>query len=345
MTIFTTAGRTVRHALISLVLTAGAAMAADPVPLPDTISPQARAVIEFLESAGLKQLKAPDPADLSGWKALHEAQEKLLEEPNRQVLGQLGASITEWRVNDVIPVLDIRPKGWRDDGRVIVYIHGGGFTLFSARSMAGLGALVAEAAGMRVISIDYTNAPSFNWEGIQAQVSLVFADLVAKGTPLNRMAIFGDSAGGNLAIATVLNLRDAGVGMPAAVLLFSPWADLSNTGDTAITLPQADPTLSYDGFLHSSALAYAGALDLKDPRISPLYADFAKGFPPTMIQDGTRTILLSTSVRTYRALKAAKVDATLDLYEGMWHVFQGAPAPEAEDALASAGAFLKQRLK
>lgn len=319
-------------------------MAADTVPLPDTISPQARAVIEFLESAGLKQIKAPAPDDLAGWKVLHEANEKALEEPNRLVLAPLGATLTDDTISGV-PVLDIRPKGWRDDGRVVVYIHGGAFTLFSAHSMAGLAALVAQASGMRIVSIDYTTSPAADWNVIQEQVGQVIAGLVAKGTPLDRMAIFGDSAGGNLAIRAVLNLRDAGAGMPAAVLLFSPWADLSNTGDTAITLTEADPTLAYDGLMLGSALAYAGDLDLKDPRVSPLYADFAKGFPPTFIQDGTRTILLSTSVRTYRALKAAKVDATIDLYEGMWHVFQGAPAPEAEEALASAGAFLKERLK
>lgn len=330
--------------LLSCLLTAGSTMAADSVPLPGTISAQAKAVIEFLQSAGLKQLVAPSPDDPAAWKALHDAQEKALEEPNRQVLAQLGASVTEDSIGGV-PVLDIRPKGWSDDGRIILYIHGGGFTLFSARSMAGLGALVGNAAGMRVISVDYTNPPEATWETVQGQVDAVLKGLVAKGTPLNRIAVFGDSAGGNLAIRAVLNLRDEGAGMPAAVLLFSPWADLTNSGDTAITLAAADPTLSYAGLLGNSALAYAGGLDLKDPRVSPLYADFNKGFPPTLIQDGTRTILLSDSVRTYRALKAAKADAEIDLYEGMWHVFQGAPAPEAATALESAGTFVKERLK
>jgi monoterpene epsilon-lactone hydrolase len=334
----------IRFVLLSLLLSSVTAMATDTVPLPDTISPEAKAVIEFLQSAGLKQLKGPAPDDIAGWKALHDAQEKALEAPNKAVLDQLGATVTDAVIGGV-PVLDIRPKGWTDDGRVIVYIHGGAFTLFSARSMAGLGALVANAAGMRMISIDYTNPPAAQWDTLQAQVDAVLKGIVAQGTPIDRVALFGDSAGGNLVIRAVLKLRDEGAGLPAAVLLFSPWADLSNSGDTAITLPEADPTLSYGGLLANSARAYAGELDLKDPRVSPLYANFAKGFPPALIQDGTRTILLSDSVRTYRALKAAGQDAVIDLYEGMWHIFQGAPAPEAAEALASAGAFLRQRLQ
>lgn len=314
------------------------------VPLPDTISPQAKALIEFLKGAGLKLLKAPAPNDLAGWQVLHDSQERALEEPNRVVLEQTGGTVTAGEIGGV-PILDVRPKGWTDDARVVVYIHGGAFTLFSARSMAGMAALVAQTSGMRVISVDYTNPPAAQWDAVQGQVAAVIRGIVAGGTPMERVALFGDSAGGNLAIRAVLNLRDGGSSMPAAVLLFSPWADLSDTGDTSITLAEADPTLSYGGLLGASARAYAGSLALKDPRVSPLYSDFSKGFPPTMIQDGTRTILLSTSVRTYRALKVAKIDVVIDLYEGMWHVFQGAPTPEGAEALASAGAFLKAHLK
>jgi monoterpene epsilon-lactone hydrolase len=344
MPISSTPKKAVRCAVMALILSSGAVMAADTVPLPDTISPKAKAVIEFLESTGFKQLKAPAPGDIAGWKALHAEHEAALEAPNKDVLDQLGATVTGAAIGGV-PVLDIRPRGWTDDGRLVVYVHGGAFTLFSARSMAGLAALVGNAAGMRVISIDYTNPPAVHWDTVQDQIGAVLKGLKAAGTPMNRIALFGDSAGGNLAIRAVLNLRDEGEAMPAAVLLFSPWADLTNSGDTAITLAQADPTLSYAGLLGNSALAYAGGLDLRDPRVSPVFADFSGGFPPTLIQDGTRTILLSASVRTYRALKAAKADAAIDLYEGMWHVFQGAPAPEAEAALASAGAFLRAKLK
>ena len=336
--------RTAGAVLLSLLLSSGAAMAADSVPLPNTISPQAKAVIEFLESTGFMDLKAPAADDVAGWKALHDAQEQALVEPNKAVLDQIGATVIDTMIGGV-PVLDIRPKGWSDDGRLIVYIHGGAFTLFSARSMAGLGALVADAAGMRMISIDYTNPPVAQWNKVQAQIGAVLKGIMAQGTPISRIALFGDSAGGNLALRAVLNLREEGGAMPAAVLLFSPWADLTNSGDTAITLADADPTLSSAGLLANSARAYAGSLELKDPRVSPLHGDFTKGFPPTMIQDGTRTILLSDSVRTYRALKAARQDAVIDLYEGMWHVFQGAPAPEAAEALASAGDFIRQHVK
>lgn len=341
---FASTQRIVRLALFAFLVTAGAAVAADRVPLPGTISPQAKAVIEFLQSAGLKNLRSPEPDDLGGWQSLHDAEEEALRDPNKQVLDRLGATVSDTTIGGV-PVLDIRPKGWTDDGRLVVYIHGGAFTLFSAHSMAGLAALVGNASGMRVISIDYSSPPAAKWDKVQGEIDAVLKALVKQGTPLNRIALFGDSAGGNLAVRAVLNLRDGGAGMPAAVLLFSPWTDLGNRGDTAITLPQADPTLSYANLLGSAALAYAGNVDLKDPRVSPLYADFTKGFPPTLIQDGTRTIMLSTSVRTYRALREAKADATLDLYEGMWHVFQGAPAPEAEEALANAGAFLREKLK
>ncbi|WP_421694980.1 alpha/beta hydrolase [Aestuariivirga sp.] len=333
--------------LLSFAAFTGGGLAAEstaPVPLPGTISPEARAVIEFLSNAGLKQLIGPAPTDLAGWKALHAAQEKALEEPNRIVLEQTGATLADDVIGGV-PVLDVRPEGWTENGRALIYIHGGAFTLFSARSMAGLAALMAKATGLRVYSIDYTNPPAVQWDSVQAQVAAVLGGLAAKGLTMDKVALWGDSAGGNLALRAVLNLREQGATVPAALVLFSPWGDLSNSGDTAITLAHADPTLSYDGLLANAARAYAGALDLKDPRVSPVYAQFDKEFPPTLIQDGTRTIVLSDSVRVYRALRDHGVDATIDLYEGMWHVFQGAPAPEAANALASAGAFVKARLK
>ena len=120
--------------------------------------------------------------------------------------------------------------------------------------------------------------------------------------------------------------------------------DSQNNGDTAHTLANADPTLSYDNMLGQSALAYAGEIDLADPRVSPLHADYSKGFPPSLIQAGTEEIFLSTSVRLFQTLEAAGMESKLDVYEGMWHIFQQMPIPETRIAVGKSAAFIRKHL-
>jgi acetyl esterase/lipase len=204
---------------------------------------------------------------------------------------------------------------------------------------------MSRATGLRVISVDYTTIPFAKWKEIQEQVISVFKALLADGYEMKDIALYGESAGGGLAISTALNLRDRGMGMPAALVLWSPWADLSNAGDTAHTLENADPALTYASSLENGALAFADGLDLTDPHVSPLYADFSKGFPPSLITEGTKCIFLSTSVRLYQALEAAGQETKLDVYEGMWHVFQQVPIPESEVAIRKSAAFINKHLK
>jgi acetyl esterase/lipase len=205
---------------------------------------------------------------------------------------------------------------------------------------------VAHATGLRVISVDYTLAPTARWEQITDEVVAVFETLVAEGYEWQRIALFGDSAGGGLAAGSVLKMRDNGLGMPAALFLWSPWADISDAGDTYATLAAADPLLRYPGQLQRSAAAYADLADHRHPYVSPVYADFSRGFPPTLIQAGTKEIFLSNAVRLYRALDNAGVPAILDIYEGMPHVFQGIlpESPEAQVAFAKSRRFLDQHL-
>ena len=160
------------------------------------------------------------------------------------------------------------------------------------------------------------------------------------------MAICGDSAGGALAAATVLKARDDGIGMPAAVVLWSPWADITSCGDTYTTLQDADPVLRYADILDHCAAAYAAPEDQKHPYVSPVYADYTRGFPPTLIQAGTREILLSDAVRQYRVLQQAGVPVVFDPYEGMWHIFQGFPGdlPESRTARDMVRNFLNAHL-
>jgi acetyl esterase/lipase len=317
-----------------------------PPPLPTTMSPEATRGLQALHAANLKASKAPDPTDLVAWRRLQEhlAANNPRAEAAQAALPKLGLSIIDAKLGGV-PVIDVRPRGWdKADRRLIVYTHGGAFTVNSARSTLANAGRLAAKSGIRVISVDYTLAPAANWKVIQDEVLSVFKDLLKQGYRMPKMAIIGDSAGGNLATRTVLTLRDNGLGMPAAVVLWAPWSDLTDEGDTAITLKDAEPILSYQNILEPSARAYAAGLDLKDPRVSPLYADFTKGFPPTLIQDGTRTTFVSTSVRLYRKLEAAGAQPVLDLYEGMWHVFQADLVPEGEMAVEKSAAFIAARL-
>ena len=337
---------TIACAADTVVKQSAAQSAAPPVTLPNTMSPEAIRGLQALYAANIKATKVPDPTDLAAWRQLqaYAAANNPRAEAAQAVLPKLGGSLIDAKLGGV-PVIDVRPRGWnRADRRLIIYLHGGAFTFYSARTTVANAARLAAKSGIRVISVDYTLAPEANWTIIQDQVLSVFKSLLAQGYRMTEMAIIGDSAGGNLATRTVLNLRDNGFGMPAAVVLWGPWSDLTDEGDTAITLKDAEPILSYRNYLEQSARAYAAGLDLKDPRVSPQYADFTKGFPPTLIQDGTRTTFLSTSVRLYRKLEAAGTQPVLDLYEGMWHVFQADLVPEAETAIETSASFIAKRL-
>ena len=118
-------------------------------------------------------------------------------------------------------------------------------------------------------------------------------------------------------------MRDLGMEMPAALVLWSPWADVNEIGDTYFTLRDAEVFYTYEGLMGPSAHAYADAKYHKHPYVSPVYADFTKGFPPTLIQGGTKEVLLSAYVRLYQAIDQAGHVVKLDVYEGMPHVFIG----------------------
>ena len=126
----------------------------------------------------------------------------------------------------------------------------------------------------------------------------------------------------------------------------SPWSDITATGDTYQTLSGLDPTLDVES-LSWSADAYADPKDQKTPYVSPVYGDYSKPFPPTLIQGGTREIFLSNFVRQYQAIRSGGQEAVLDLYEGMPHVFQGVTpdSPETRTAIGRAAAFFDQHLR
>jgi monoterpene epsilon-lactone hydrolase len=227
-------------------------------------------------------MKSPDPTDLKGWKEQYNNFESISAEFSRPIVELYQHNITDAKLGG-LHILDIKPKDWNDNGKVLVYTHGGAYTFGSANSTPGIPVLVANETGLRVISINYTVAPFSKWNQTTDEVISVIQALTEKqGYSLeDDIAMFGESAGGGLVAGSVLKMRDNGLGMPAAVALWSPWLDLTGNGNTYFTLKNEDLFLSYDSVLENAADPYAAPADQKNPYVSPVYGNFSKGYPPT----------------------------------------------------------------
>lgn len=314
--------------------------------IPDTVSETARKHLESLSDPAT-QPDWPASDDVAGWKRKWQAGEEANEPRVKATLERYQPSVTERKLGGV-PVLDVKPKGWKDNGKVLVHAHGGAYTMNSARGRLTSCVPAADATGLRTITIDYTVAPIGKWQRVTDEVLAVVGALQKEGYKLSDIALCGESAGGGLMAGSTLKMRDQNLGMPGALVLWSPWSDLTDTGDTTITLKNFDPSHRFDKQLKPSAAAYADPKDQKHPYVSPVYGDYTKGFPPTLIQGGTREMFLSHFVRQYRVIDSAGGTALLDLYEGMPHNFQLRPemadAPEAKAAFKKMKAFLKVHL-
>jgi acetyl esterase/lipase len=302
------------------------------VHIPKTVSRQAQEVLRTLKDPALAPA-FPDPADISGWKNLQAWAEADGKAKSEALLKRYEYTVEEGELGGV-PVLDVRPKGWKDNGKALVYTHGGAHVMYSALSTLGRAVIAADSTGLRVISVDYTLAPHFKYNQMSDQVVAAIQALLMQGQRLADTAIYGDSSGGGLAAAVVLKMCDRGLRMPVAAVLVSAWLDITPSGDTETTLHDADPNQLYEKHGKYAAAAFADPEDQKDPYASPVYGDFSTGFPPTLIQGGLKETLLSGFVRLYQALDAVRVPVKLDLYEGMIHNFQDRIPDAPESILA-----------
>lgn len=312
--------------------------------IPATISPEAQAFLATFPEPAAKP-SSPAADDIAGWERAHAGNEAEVRRLNADIAARCKPQLAETHLASV-PVLDIRPQNWSESRRILVYVHGGGYVLHSAASSLTSSVPVADDTGLRVCAVDYTCAPAAGYREIVGQVAAVVTALREAGHDWADIALFGDSAGAAIACAAILKLRDEGLGMPAAAVLWSPWADIADVGDSYATLRDADLVFRYEQHLKSAALAYAPATEHRHPWVSPVYADYQAGFPPTLIQGGTKEIFLSNCVRLYQALDTAGQTAKLDLYEGMPHVFQAfnPDLPESRLARQKMKAFLNQYL-
>ena len=312
--------------------------------IPTTISKEAQEAIEKF-SVAARSAPLPAPDDLKSWETVQAKVESKFAARSDAVIKQYEAQVQFGKLGGV-RVADIKPKDWKVSKKVLVYTHGGAYTLYSARSRLLSAVPMATDTGLRVIAVDYTLAPKAKWQEVTDEVVGVIQALLAEGRTLRDIAIYGESAGGGLAAGTVLKMRDKNMGMPAAVVLWSPWSDITETGDSYATLKAADPLLYYPNNLKNCADAYADPADQKHPYVSPVYGDYSNGFPPTLIQAGSKEIFLSNAIRHYQALDQSGVTVKLDLYEGMWHIFQvfNHDIPESKIARKKVRAFLEKHM-
>ncbi len=323
---------------VALCLPPGVHADSAPAPLwehvPDTISPEWGPYLKA--RGGGRSGTLPGPDDVAAWQQAQDA----LAGPREAMVDDIAEKFQVTYREEVlggVPVLVVTPGTLASQDKIVVYTHGGAYTLNSSKSTFGSAAYFAYGTGLKVISIDYTLAPHARWREILDEVVAVFAALVDEGYSMDEIALYGDSAGGSLAAGATLKMRDDGMGMPAALVLWSPWSDITETGDTYVTLRDAEPFYTYEGVLGPSARAYADQADHKHPYVSPVYGDYSTGFPPTLIQGGTKEIFLSNFVRHYQAIDQAGQTVKLDLYEGMPHVF----VPSLPDSAESKAAMEK----
>lgn len=311
---------------------------------PKTVSAPWRAYYERASDPALNP-PTPAPGDLAGWARVQQAVDAPMLAATEEALKSYSGHVFEYEIGGV-PVVEVHPPVQMPARGAIVYVHGGAYTLYSAKARLTSALPVAERAGTQVIAVDYALAPAARWPIALDQVIAVISGLVRDRR--GPVVLYGDSAGGALAVAATLKMRELGLALPKALVLWSPWSDIDAVGDSYATLADADTSFRYDRHLANAALAYADRDRHRDPLVSPVYADFAPGFPPTLIQGGTREIFLSNFVRLYRALVGAGQHAILDLYEGMPHAFQAYPAqagsPESRAALDATATFLVEYL-
>ena len=221
---------------------------------------------------------------------------------------------------------------------VLLHCHGGGYSTGSSLYARTLTSKLAESTSMDVLCFDYRLAPEHPYPAALEDALRAWDYLMLLGYGARDVILTGDSAGGNLALSLMLRLKQEGRLLPRGLVLMSPWTDLTSSGESFLEKAELDPVLT-NAYIDSMIKAYAPGEELTDPRISPLFGDFT-GFPPVYIQVGENEILLSDSARLHQAFVEANVPVRMDIFPGMWHVFQMSPMKAARTAMDKNAEFI-----
>ncbi|MFI5957589.1 alpha/beta hydrolase [Cryptosporangium sp. NPDC051539] len=301
-------------------------------PAPSTVSEQAQA---WLAVDG-GELSYPAAGDAEAWLAMAE-------QANRSTAQRFPVSALPVTVEDLdvdgVTVYAARPDGVERnaDEPVFLWMHPGGLLVGGGDACRTTTARTAASTGMLVWGVDYRLPPLHPYPAALDDAIAVYRRAVVDRDP-SRVFLGGDSAGGNIAAALLLRAKDAGLPMPAALVLNTPQVDLTEAGDTFRTLAGVDNVLRS---LRATNALYAAGADLRDPYLSPVLGELS-GFPPTFLRSGTRDLFLSNTVRMHRKLRSAGVEAELHVFEAMPHGGFGGDSPEDREAAAEQRRFLNK---
>jgi len=242
-----------------------------------------------------------------------------------------------------VPTAEITVDGI-EPRHLVLYFHGGVYVMGDAFLAADLASQVGRRTGAKVISVDYRLAPEHPYPAAVDDALTAYEALVHNGAAPADIVFAGESAGGGLAIATLVNAREHGLPLPAAAFVMSPYVDLTLAGESMVTKRKADPLMSPQA-LHARVTDYTSGHDAALGLISPIFAELS-GLPPLIIQAGTHEVLLDDAIRLARQAATADVEVTLDITPRVPHVFQAyyPILDEAAAALDRAGQFLSARL-
>ena len=318
----------------------GSVMTNRPKPPPTTISSEAQA---FIRDAVLPE---PRPVDPSTIQSVRQAAHDYFAPLGASTAQACGVSVRQSELGGV-RVEIVAPERFLPERShcVVLYFFGGGHVVGSPDEDLMIIAKLAAFLGMTVYAPHYRLAPENPYPAGLNDAADVYSALLEK-PEIEHIAVAGESAGGNLALASMLHARKERKPMPSAMALLSPWTDMTGAGESLTTHRGLDPTLSLDDNGNAEARAYAGGRNLRDPLISPLFEEDWTGFPPTVITTGTRDFLMSDSCRLARVMRRCGVDVQLNVWEGMWHVFEAYPdIPEAEESLEEVAGFIAAHLR
>jgi phosphinothricin tripeptide acetyl hydrolase len=284
--------------------------------------------------AHLAKLPPSDTLTTAERRAQYERAERVFPTPPEVKVERVSAP--------TVPAEWLRPPA-AVAGRVVLYLHGGGYVIGSPRSHRHLAAAIASAGAANALLLDYRLAPEHPFPAAVDDAVAAYRWLLDQGIAPRHIVIGGDSAGGGLTVATLLALRDASVPLPAGGVCISPWVDLTCSGESYRIKAEADPIVK-SGPIEEMARAYLGDRDRRAPLASPLFADL-RGLPPLLIHVGSEEVLLDDAVELSERARQAGVTATLEVWDEMIHVWHWflPMLDEAQAAVDSIGRFIREQ--